>query len=319
MGADNSKAEKEEAKNKRRNEFLVKRNYPTYKFTSSDGHEMEIAYQVHGGDECKEKLVWVQGLGGMAHFLEPVIEEFRKTDVGKNFQVLTPENRGIGGSSKPAGKYTTKAMALDILSLLDHLKWTNVHVVGISMGGMISQAIAVNRPEAVKSIAIVSSHAGHWLEATPSFGGFLKLLNQILFPKEGDEAVKQGIHLLCSAKTAKDPSSSKYKTVFANFQRNYNTVGLPAFEHKDHFNSQLAAVNSHKTTEEQFAAIGASKPAIVVRGSEDNIIRIVNSNKMAKAIGCDLKIIPDTGHAVFEESKGEFVEIYCEFLKGQNL
>lgn len=54
------------------------------------------------------------------------------------------DNRGMGESDKPLLRYTTSEMAKDVVEVLDHIGWTqerSVHVVGISMGGMISQEL----------------------------------------------------------------------------------------------------------------------------------------------------------------------------------
>jgi len=50
----------------------------------------------------------------------------------------------MGESDKPVLRYTTSEMARDIVELLNHIGWTDhksVHVVGISMGGMIAQEL----------------------------------------------------------------------------------------------------------------------------------------------------------------------------------
>lgn len=54
------------------------------------------------------------------------------------------EPPGIGTSDKPIMRYSTSEMALDILDVLDHIDWTSerqLHVLGVSMGGMIAQEI----------------------------------------------------------------------------------------------------------------------------------------------------------------------------------
>lgn len=63
-------------------------------------------------------------------------------------------NRGMGESDKPLLRYTTSEMAKDIVELLDHVGWTNprsIHVVGISMGGMIAQELVL-APQCVLEI-----------------------------------------------------------------------------------------------------------------------------------------------------------------------
>lgn len=61
-----------------------------------------------------------------------------------------PSNRGMGESDKPLLRYTTSEMAKDIVELLDHVGWKDersIHVVGISMGGMIAQELVGFPPQ----------------------------------------------------------------------------------------------------------------------------------------------------------------------------
>ena len=62
------------------------------------------------------------------------------SDGSKLLSVCTFDNRGIGGSTIPKQKrrYSTLAMAHDTLALLDHLGWSKVHIVGLSLGGVLS-------------------------------------------------------------------------------------------------------------------------------------------------------------------------------------
>lgn len=60
------------------------------------------------------------------------------------YTCLIFDNRGMGESDKPYGRYSTSEMAKDTLEIIDHLEWTlprHLHVVGVSMGGMIAQEL----------------------------------------------------------------------------------------------------------------------------------------------------------------------------------
>lgn len=70
-------------------------------------------------------------------------KDFGHTEADK-YSCLVFDNRGMGLSDKPLLRYTTSEMAKDVVELLDHVGWTeprSVHVVGISMGGMIAQEL----------------------------------------------------------------------------------------------------------------------------------------------------------------------------------
>ena len=65
-------------------------------------------------------------------------------DQSSKYSCLIFDNRGMGESDKPIMRYSTLEMARDILELLDHIGWTSlrqIHLVGISMGGMIAQEL----------------------------------------------------------------------------------------------------------------------------------------------------------------------------------
>merc|ERR1712137_771531 len=108
---------------------------------------VKLYYEVYGPPSAPEKLLMVMGLGtaGTAwlHNVEGILES------EDDFQICIFDNRGIGRSSVPPGRYTTKMMANDAVALVNHLGWDRFHVVGVSMGGMISQEIAFAVPHRV--------------------------------------------------------------------------------------------------------------------------------------------------------------------------
>jgi 3-oxoadipate enol-lactonase len=77
--------------------------------------------------------------------------------LAKRHRVLVPDARGHGRSETPAGKYGVPLFTRDIAALCDALGLGRVHVVGLSMGGMMGFQLAVDRPDLVRSLVIVNS------------------------------------------------------------------------------------------------------------------------------------------------------------------
>ena len=83
------------------------------------------------------------GLGSFGSAWQRQTKDFGH-DRASEFSALIFDNRGMGASDKPFSRYTTLEMAKDVIELVDHLGWTSersLHIVGISMGGMISQEL----------------------------------------------------------------------------------------------------------------------------------------------------------------------------------
>lgn len=83
------------------------------------------------------------GLGGMKYAWQRQTQDFGHARADK-YSSLVYDNRGIGDSDKPRARYSTSEMARDVIEVVDHLQWTDqrqLHVIGISMGGMIAQEV----------------------------------------------------------------------------------------------------------------------------------------------------------------------------------
>src|SRR6266480_5998588 len=88
-------------------------------------------------------------------------KDFGHTNASK-YSCLVFDNRGIGESDKPLMRYSTSEMAIDTLELLDHIGWTGkrqLHVIGISMGGMIAEELGLRIPSRIASLSLVSTTA----------------------------------------------------------------------------------------------------------------------------------------------------------------
>ncbi|KAI9209576.1 Alpha/Beta hydrolase protein [Polychytrium aggregatum] len=129
-----------------------------------DSDTVRLFYEVYG--DGPNKIVLIMGLAADHSRWEPQIEYFKRLP---EFQVLAFDNRGVGHSTVPAARYTTKRMAFDAYELLSHLGWDKVHIVGSSMGGMISQELTLLCPDRVLSLTLTSTSAGG-VPAIPPIG-----------------------------------------------------------------------------------------------------------------------------------------------------
>jgi 3-oxoadipate enol-lactonase len=111
-----------------------------------------LAYDVRGRGS---PLVLIQGVGVGRWGWEPVADR-----LARRFQVITIDNRGIGASDAPPGHYSTRAMADDVLAVLDHAGVRQASLVGTSLGGMIAQELALAHPEWVDRLVLVATIPG---------------------------------------------------------------------------------------------------------------------------------------------------------------
>jgi pimeloyl-ACP methyl ester carboxylesterase len=114
-------------------------------------NDIKINYQAEGKGV---PLVMIMGFTAGRSGWMPQIRFFRKY-----YRVITFDNRGAGRSDKPRGPYSTRMMANDTVKLMDLLGIEKAHIVGMSMGGMIAQELAINYPQRVMKLVLASTYA----------------------------------------------------------------------------------------------------------------------------------------------------------------
>ncbi|WP_348675228.1 alpha/beta hydrolase [uncultured Abyssibacter sp.] len=170
--------------------------------------ELELAYE-RIGDRDAPAVLLVMGLGSQL-VLWPDALCLALVDAG--YQVIRFDNRDVGLSSKLDGvtapgipelvikrrlglsaevPYTISTMADDAVALMDALDIEQAHVVGASMGGMITQVMAATRPRRVLSAALIMTTTGHRKLRQPSLALQRRLIRKR--PKAMDEAIAQSI------------------------------------------------------------------------------------------------------------------------------
>jgi 3-oxoadipate enol-lactonase len=117
-------------------------------------------------------ILFIHGLGSSARDWELQVASF-----SDQYQVVTFDVRGHGQSDKPPGPYGIPLFATDTAELIRALGIAPVHVVGISMGGMIAFQLAVSYPDLIRSMVIVNSGPELILR---TFGERLQALQRLL-------------------------------------------------------------------------------------------------------------------------------------------
>jgi len=116
-------------------------------YANSNG--TKIYYQIRGEGT---PLVLLMGFGADGDVWEQHVAVYEQ-----HFQCVILDNRGVGVSDQPKGPYTTKMMATDTIAVMNKLGIKQAKVAGISMGGAIAQELALNYPDRVSCLVLIST------------------------------------------------------------------------------------------------------------------------------------------------------------------
>jgi pimeloyl-ACP methyl ester carboxylesterase len=277
---------------------------------------IQIEYEI-GGPEDGEAVLLIMGLAQQltrwpAALVDRLIEEgfrvvrFDNRDVGLStrFDAAGPPDLpavfgALASGAEPDVPYRLSDMADDAAGLLDALGIARAHLVGVSMGGMIAQMVAVRHPAKVSSLVSVMSTTGN-----PAVPPASPEVQAILFARPAaqdlDSLTEHALRAQVAVQSPAwpvDPQTERPR-LRSDIERAYHPVGIAR---------QMAAVIASGDRREALRAITA--PTVVLHGADDPLARVEGGRDTAATIpDAELRIIDGMGHDLPDAMHEAFVE-----------
>ena len=257
-----------------------------------------IHYEVTGR-VGKTPVLMIQGLGASKNAWN-----LQRIAMATRFRIISFDNRGAGRSDKPTEPFTLEQMADDALAVLDAAGIETAHVVGASMGGVISQIVAVKYPHRVRSLTLVCTACRNHPWRQELLQSWAKTAADKGMIEVGKEA----------AQWVMSPRS------FRRLVPAFTWMGpLAALRPRHSFVSQIDAIlNTREDLVDQLSTITA--PTMVIVGNQDILTPRGDSEEIAERIpNAELVVISGAAHGLMMEHSSTFNKILIEFLQRTEL
>lgn len=236
-------------------------------------------------------LLLIHGLGSSSRDWEKQVPVF-----SRRYRVITLDLRGHGQSSKPPGPYSIGMFADDAVALIRALNVAPLHIVGISMGGMVAFEMAINYPELVRSLTIVNSYPEMRVETLRER---LQVWRRFLFLKLFG---LRGTGILLGKHLFPKPEQQELREKFATRW---------AENDKAAYRESLRAIINWDV-EQHLGNITC--PVLVVASDQDYMPLGEKRAYVTKLSDAELVVIEDARHAVTAERPKQFNMVLEKFL-----
>jgi 3-oxoadipate enol-lactonase len=239
-----------------------------------------------------EPLLLIQGLSGNhMHWGDDFLGALEP-----DFETVAYDHRGVGHSSPTGDPFTIADLADDAAALLDELAIERAHVLGVSMGGMVAQQLALRHSERVRTLALGCTYAGG-RDSALTDPAVIQRLSGLFLSGRVEEALRAGFEYNVSPDFARDPANFELvRQIAAQLPTRVDVMLL-----------QLQAVAAHDTSE-RLHEIAA--PTLVVHGTEDQMLPVSNAHAIAARIpAARLEIFEGVGHVFWWERPQRSAEL----------
>jgi len=268
-----------------------------------------LYFEVHGGGP--QKIVFIMGMNNTSFAWLPQVDHFSKLE---QYTTLVFDNRGVGMSGSPWGPYSSGGMAEDVLCLLDYLQWTedhSIHVVGISLGGMIAQELAYRIPNRITSLSLVVTRAGgNFWSNVPSWSGCLRFA-RLLTTHTPDQRIPIVLEMLFPSKWLNSLAENDTEG------RTNREVQWELLTHRMEIAKpqtlmgalgQMAAGLTHSMTPDRLASISTSVPKVlIISAAEDDVLPHTEGENLKQYMPeAEYQCWEETGHGICAQHKERF-------------
>ncbi len=217
-------------------------------------------------------------------------------DLRRDFDTIVYDHRGVGSSSRLDGPITIAQLAEDASGLLGALEVDSAHVLGISMGGMVAQELALAHPERIRTLALGCTYCGGEGSVLTSEEVIRRLGEGMM---SGDR--KRAIRTAWEANVS--PSFAANDDAYARFLE----IGAHRAVPVEVIMEQMRAITEHDTSTR---LSGIELPTLVMHGTLDQMLPVQNGHMIAGLIeGSRLEIFDGVGHLFFWEDPERSAEL----------
>lgn len=255
-----------------------------------------LHYEVWGADTpTAARLPWVTLVNGHTRPLNDYRLMGRYL-VERGFRVVALDNRGAG-KTEATRDFKFSDFVDDVVALWDELGIRRTHLAGISMGGFIAQTLAIEHPERVDRLVLISTamdQGGIRRDDSP-WSTDLAAVEAKMKPYFTEDFAKRNEVLV--------------KSMYKQIAKNVETGGFAA---KSDMQRRAAHGFDASARLGQIAA-----PTLVIHGDEDGIIAVMSGEELAARIpGARLHVFRDAGHLLLAERPKELYELVANWFAG---
>jgi pimeloyl-ACP methyl ester carboxylesterase len=231
-----------------------------------------------------EPVLLIQGMSGNhLSWGEPFL-----TDLERDFDLVAYDHRGVGRSSSVTDPFAITDLADDAAALIAALGWESAHIVGISMGGMVAQELALRHPERIRTLTLGCTYSGGEGSALTSSHVANKLA-EAMMSGDPDRAIASMYEVNVS------PGYGADQSAYGTFYEMATALPTPV----PVIMLQMQAIAAHDTFD-RLQDIAA--PTLVIHGTVDEMLPYSNAVLIASRIpNAELVTLEDVGHMFWWE------------------